>query len=456
MAQVASVSAKLVPALGGSALLLAVGCSATHEVPGADAGAPDAWRADAAALDEPDAFFATLPRCGSGPVRPPAGPPCLDGACGVLATARIDDPHFRNDRPSIAVDEAGSPVVLYTTAEGAYALYVARRGADGTFTSHPLPPATANAALAISSDGCAYAHLNDGAFGSGLYRIDGERGQQVHARRARSVGGGRLVMGPDGSLHAIGRDQDDGSGFLARWADGYAERDLPGSEGVFSLPGGLAVGADGVVHAAWQALGPDGTLRLQYLRGDGSPEAIAALGTGLLLWGPSVDVVAHDDGTVHVLYGAPDGAVALATRGASWSVQPLFEGASSGTCPPSPTEGTTCETHEVQWSVLGLVSTGDGRALGIAARSQRNAVQRASCMGWPGGPPRCTFSEIAHTSASALHAVRIEGTAVTTHEVAPTGGGRIGTVALGPDGHVHVVSYDLETAVQYVEIGPLE
>lgn len=466
MAHPASVPSRVLLALCGSALLAASGCSSIHMAPGPDAGAPDAlvvppdaWSADDAPRpDEPDAAFVELPRCGSGPVPPTAGIPCLGGDCGVLATQEIDPPHFRNDRPSIAVDASGSAVVLYTIAERGYHLYIARRGADGAFASSPLPPSAADGALAITSDGCEYAHLNDGAFGSGLYRIDGELAQLVHYRRDRMVGGGRLVIGPEGSLHAIGYDESDGSGFLARWANGYTERALPGTVGSFSLPGGLAIDASGTVHAAWQSATSGGALTLGYVRGDGAPEVIATLGSGLALWGPSVDVVPHDDGTVHVLYGGLGSSVALATRGPTWTTRTLFEGEQSSTCPGTPTDGATCETHDLQWAVLGIVSSRDGRALGIVSRNQRDSISRANCMGWPGGgpPPGCTFAEVSHTSSSALHAVVIDGGEVTTREISPTGGGRIGTVALGPDGHVHVATYDQDAAVQYVEIGPVD
>jgi len=358
------------------------------------------------------------------------------------------------------VDATGSPVALYSIAEDGYHLYVARRGADGAFASRLLPPSAADGALAITSDGCAYAHLNDGAFGSGLHRIDGDLTQIVHYRPDRMVGGGRLVIGPDGSLHAIGYDESDGSGYLARWASGYSERALPDTVARFSLPGGLAVDPGGTVHAVWQSGTSDGSIVLSYMRGDEAPEVIATLGTGgLALWGASVDIVADGDDGAQVLYGGLGGSVALATRRGSWTSETLFDGEESSTCPGTPTEGATCETHGVSWASLGLVATGDGRAFGVVSRNQRDSISRANCRGGPGGggpPGGCTFVEVSHTSSSALHAVVIVGSEVTTREISPTGGGRIGTVALGPDGHVHVASYDQEAAVRYVEIAPVD
>jgi hypothetical protein len=302
--------------------------------------------------------------------------PCVDTGCRLIETLEIDPPHARNDRPSIAVDGSGAPVVGTRSP----------RAAIGP-SSHDATPLAS----------C----------------------RRQRRRRDR-------------------RDRD--------------------RAGRFFLPASLALRADGTVELAYYANLAAGH-GLYHQVADAAPELVAAASGDPTLFGPSAALAIGGDGSTHLLHATHRGDVVLATRAATWALDPLFAGEVSEPCPETDMEGASCTTRDVRWSVLGLVAAADGDALGLVSRTQIDVVSKVECSGGPfplppgPPPPFCTYVEQSRSTQTALHAVSIAGTDVTTLELAREGGGLVGTLALAPDGTVHVAAYDASGSVRYTAVG---
>ena len=382
--------------------------------------------------------------------------PCVDTGCRLIETLEIDPPHARNDRPSIAVDGSGAPVVAYTIAEGGYRAFLARRDATG-FVSTPAGVA-AIVAIAMGRDGCGYGFLNDGAYGASIHRIEGSTFVPVEAHDALMVTGPGLLLDASGALHFVAYEERAGGGVRGRFDGTYEEHPLAGTAGRFFLPASLALRADGTVELAYYANLAAGH-GLYHQVGDAAPELVATASGDPTLFGPSAALAIGGDGSTHLLHATHRGDVVLATRAATWALDPLFAGEVSDPCPETDVEGASCTTRDVRWSVLGLVAAADGDALGLVSRTQIDVVSKVECSGGPfplppgPPPPFCTYVEQSRSTQTALHAVSIAGTDVTTLELAREGGGLVGTLALAPDGTVHVAAYDASGAVRYTAVG---
>ena len=459
------------------------GCTCGEPPPMADAGAdavsttdaflsPDAFAADDApsrddarsdgGTDAAADAGTTWLACEGRPLHTGALP-CVDVACGVLETLEIDPPHARNDRPDVALDADGRALVAYTIAEGSYHAYLARRSGT-TFVSTRAGTA-AVLGIATGADGCGYAFLNDGAFGSGFHRIDGDRFTPTFVRDDLMVAGGRLVMGAEGALHAIGFDERSAEGTRIRFDGAAAESSIPTTDGSFGPPGALALHADGTPQIAY-FVETSTTTTLMTQRGDDTPVRVDLIDRRDGSRRTSVAIAIGGDDRAHILYETPGGDVGVASSGEPWTSTIVFDGVAPIDCPPPDEEGASCTTHEVRWAALGVVAAADGDALGIVSRNQIDTVLKVVCGGGvgidppppppPGPPPLCHYEHDSRTTSSALHAVAIHAGTVTTDEVATEGGGGVGTIALSPDGTVHVVTYDLTAAVRYTAIAPLD
>ncbi|MBX7191066.1 MAG: hypothetical protein K1X94_03360 [Sandaracinaceae bacterium] len=433
------------------------------DAPGLDASGPDAPGVDASGLDAPR-IDAHSDAALDADVRPgdcvglglfDGDLPCVDVPCGLRETLEIDPAHFRNDRPSIAVDGASTPTIAYTIAEGGYRAYLARREGAGFVSS--LAGVAADVAIATGVDGCGYGFLNDGAFGSGLFRIEGSTFVPFATRDSLMVSGGRVILDASGVVHVVGYDETTFGGVRLSFDTALHEHPLSGVGGAAQLPASIAHRSDGTVETAFYAQTSD-VYALYRQVGDAIPELVATGSGGAALFGPSVNLAIGGDGSTHILYEAGTGDVLLATRGALWELDSLFAGEPAAPCPPADVEGTTCSTTEVRYSALGLAAAMDGDALGVVSRTQIDVVSKVVCGGGigplpPGPPPPfCMYMEQSRAVQSSLHAVMIAGTTVTTREIAREGGGLVGTVALAPDGTMHVASYDATGAVRYAAI----
>ncbi|MBN8611749.1 MAG: hypothetical protein J0L92_14235 [Deltaproteobacteria bacterium] len=455
------------------------GCTCGEPPPMADAGAdavsptdaflsPDAFAADDApsrddarsdgGTDAAADAGTTWLACEGRPLHAGALP-CVDVACGVLETLEIDPPHSRNDRPDVALDAEAHALVSYTIAEGGYHAYLARRSGDSFVSARAGTAAVL--AIATGTDGCGYAFLNDGAFGSGLYRIEGDAFVSTFVRGERMVAGGRLLLAPDGTLHTIGYDESSYDGFRARFDGSYVETSIDDTEGSFVGPGAIALRPDGSPQTAYFAGTAEGSVLMTQV-GEEAPIRVGVLDVGTGSAPGSTAIAVGGDGRAHVLYETTTGSVGLASSGDPWTSRTLFASEPAPECPPPEVEGASCTTRDVRWAGLGLVAAVDGDALGVVSRNQSDVVSKVVCGGGigidppPGPPPLCHYEEQSRTSASALHAVSIRAGTVTTEVITTEGGGRVGTIRLGPDGTLHVVTYDLTTAVRYTAVAPLD
>lgn len=462
----------------GSSLWIG-GCSAASHI--ADGGTPDAevfvdsgrdggvihrdGGGGDAGVDVDSAVALSLP-CGRGAL-PFAGPlPCVGAPCGVITNEQVDGPHFRNDRPSIAVDSEGHPEILFSIADGGYTGVLARR-LSGAWTTSTTPMPVADGTLVFGSDGCGYAFTNDGAFGSGLYQVSGTRFEPLGGPAAHMIAGGRLVLDAMGALHTIGYEERSDSGFVASMVGStWTERSFAPT---FSFPGSVAVGPNGAEHHAW--LDPRRSELVFYEHG-GVVEPLFAAGTytsgGGALWGPAVELAvggAAGDGDPRLLFADYDGTAWVARRESDgpWSMTALATAESSGSCTdPAPMTGT-CQSHRVTFTPLGLVGAASGDAVGLMTRNQVDSAFMASCSGpgpgdppGPPGPPRggCSWSLSTETRSDALWVVRVDAAGASTTTLLAGVGAVDGTVALGPDGHLHAAIY--APTMDYPEVRYLE
>jgi hypothetical protein len=456
----------LLPAL--SALALAPGCARVHWAtdttdtadPERDAAvlAPDASIALDASLDASlDSLDASLERwtgCGTAAPLWPGPLTCVDTSCSASSTI-VDGAHHRNDRPSIAVSSSGAPTILFSTAEGGYTGWLATRVA-AEFELTRIAE-TATGALVIGSEGCGFAFLNDGALGAGLYRVDVDDGAltPVYAGLSRYIAGGRLALGRDGSLHAIGLTEPEWTGFVARLDGAWAETPIARAPTGYSTPGAIALGSDGSVHVAWADA--TSTSLIWYARDGGPAEAVGGertLGASGTLHGPPVELAVAADGTVRVLFADFAGSVWLATRTDRWNSEQLLTPERVSDC-AAPSSGATCSTRELRWVPLGILAAEDGDAIGLVSGNQVETHAAAVCrpMRFPGGPEDCSFETTSVTTTPSLHVVAIQGAEVHTSVVATGFGGMVGTMALGPDGHIHAATYE-DGLVRHIEITP--
>jgi hypothetical protein len=131
-------------------------------------GVGASWDAGGAPLEPclpPDAPPSPAPLC---------GPP--DAPCQVLVDELLPvAPAFRNDAPAISLDKACAPSLLFSVAEnGLYNGFFARRNAPDDWSVSPTPFALATAGLGTYGDGRPFAFPNDGAFGAGLWALEGD------------------------------------------------------------------------------------------------------------------------------------------------------------------------------------------------------------------------------------------------------------------------------------------
>jgi hypothetical protein len=136
-----------------------------------DDGAASEETVTADASDAPDGD-AGSPLCGAAPRRysgPLCGPPTMP--CAVLADELLPfGSHYRSGVPSIALDSADIPIILYNDAEGGFHGHVATRTSDTSWSVEDLPFPVARGSLTLLSDGTPLALVEDGASTTSIAR----------------------------------------------------------------------------------------------------------------------------------------------------------------------------------------------------------------------------------------------------------------------------------------------
>lgn len=276
--------------VGIAMVLGATACSArTEPVVRVDAGSSDGGGTDGGGLDggpvdagpsdlgmdaRVDDAGPTL--CGAAPPRF-AGSLCGPGAaaCVVLRDERVETGHYRNDMPSIAVDSANEPAILYSIAAGGYVGMYAKRTAAGAWTSAATGFDMATGGFVFAGD-VPTALAYDGAFHTDAYTL-GASGWRLDERLPTDqvISGLNVLRDEGGCIHTLG---DPGTGmtggdttYLLRDTSWHATTLGSGSQ---PRPAALALAPSGEPHVVWVESGV--TSELHWARGPAGSELVYA------------------------------------------------------------------------------------------------------------------------------------------------------------------------------------
>jgi hypothetical protein len=470
----------------GVGLLLALSASACSEraAPKArdlgteDAGALDEGVVDDASVDDAEVLLdagsdasadagADASTVDGGPiVGCGAAPPRFSGAlcgpggasCSILRDERVEGGHNRNDVPSIDVDAANVPAIVYSIAEGGFRGMYARRGAAGVWSVAATGFDLATGGFVFVRD-TATVLAYDGAYHTDVYTLGAPgwgRGERLPTDQI--ISGLNVRTDQGGCLHTLG---EPGSGMTAAGTT-YLERDAAWTgtavgSGVEVGPSALALAPSGEPHVVWTETS-SGAIALRWSRGLTHSELVYTSAVGGFV--ARLGVVTQGGVEVpHVLFAAPlaDGTTELrhATRAAdgTWSVAVLKTGRLRG-CDTPATDGATCLVDGIQLVPVAVVTSGSGDVRLFWASVHEYGTLTGTCSGGPPGPPRCGWSGTPTR----------DGTLVVA-----TPGGSSSDVGLGGDllnatavvdglGFVHIAAYDLLTSgsgpgVRYLMVG---
>ncbi|WP_428268113.1 hypothetical protein [Haliangium sp.] len=468
-------------ALAGCASLL--GIDDVSEGGGPDAApAPDALAmADArgpiadATPPRPDAAPADAfiqPACT--PDQPPFdGVLCGPGAhpCQIQDDAIIDDPHFRNGAPAVAVDGQCQPQISFSVAESGFHGFFAVPDAGGNWGASETPFALARVAAVSSPDGTPSLLSSEGSFVVALHSLDRDgTWSTIQVPDETVLVAGSLARESNGEMHAAMRLRGDevvygrftGNWFLTPIGENAA------------LPVRLAMIDNGPPQFAWWN-SDGGEWRLRWKAQPGVIETASNLGSNSLgsesqrfsiaVSGPDAQ---NPGGRPHIVYPRPrlnnfrvlDLVYATRSGANNWDAVIITsdERAGANYCETQPqVSGETCELSHDTLSPIGIVATPSGSVRVLYAVHHREATLTADCDLMPGFCFYQTTED--RTTAELMIATvddQLQSDVVSVGEVFQVVGA---TVVLDTVGSMHIAMYgrdvgDSGTTVRYMRVGP--
>ncbi|MEM7154527.1 MAG: hypothetical protein AAF799_16895 [Myxococcota bacterium] len=397
----------------------------------------------------------------------PAGYPYAGGLCGplgspcsILIDEQLDGEHFRNDAPSVTLDDDCEPQVLYSVAEGGFVGHFAQRTGPDTWDDQltPFEIATGGAVFDPTT-GDTLTVTDDGAFGIEAWRWDGAWTMEdaVSPYHLNTHGVGQPA---DGTVHVALRT--DGSDLRHGHLDGtFTFQDID----MQAQSASIAVGPGGAPHLAyWRS---NAGWDMWWALAGQAPELVVPAASSVLeLSQRAVATVdAGGDGTPHLTFAtrtAPDGLheVVHATRTAPgvWDVTPVAS--------EDPTMNTLCNTipvmagqqcmyDYVRVRPLDIVASDGGDVRVLYARDHHQGTLQAVCMPGPGGG-FCSWNSFIDNDTSDLHIAWPEaGGGFANAVLVSDTWVRSMTAQIDIDGQLHIAAYvgRGNTAVRYFRIG---
>lgn len=333
------------------------------------------------------------------------GPPCVRKRDELVSA----EPHFRNDRPALALGFDCAPQVLFASSDGESIGYHARRGDDAAWTVEVTPMAFVAGDLAIDGrTGEAVAAVDDGAYGVSLWRREGGAWTHESSLAGKNhLRAGQLAVDRGGTIHIAHMDKT--SAVHYRTYDGEWRDRLLAPLSSSSLVLGLTPAGSPQV-AFWDRT--DTPLELLWAAPPAAPE-VATILNWKAIGRPEIAMAVAPDGTPWVLLNgdldaAFDHRLLLLHRdvAGSWSSEELAaEETVVDTCAEPPTgPGETCEYEGSRVDPGAVLVSADAvRALYLVVWFQgsyrsmcvescvwvpQQAMQRAELrMAWPGSGP---------------------------------------------------------------------
>ncbi len=387
----------------------------------------------------------------------PAGMPCQ-----LLVDEDVDGvPHFRNGAPSIVLDDACDPQVLYSIAEGGFTGRFARRLGPDSWDDTQTPFSVARGGLGFDATaGDTMALPYDGAFGVEVWRWNGQwvmedtlPGQQL--LRSRSVthdGTGTMYAG------LVTSQSDLVSG---RWDGAWNLTNID----VQVNASAVARGPSDSTHLAYWT-STNGTWQMLWAIAGQAPELVAPLGSNVLFLGEHGIAVVDDAGSgiPHLTFatqsvggGLHEVVYATRTGPGTWDVVPVASEsqAANDTCNTPPQgPGQQCNYDYIRMRPLDIIASAGGDIRIFYARDHFMGSVQSVCMPGPGGG-FCEWQPLADNSTSDLHIAWPDGVGVANAVVVPDRRVQSMTSAMDIAGQMHVAAYvgQGNSEVHYLRVG---
>ncbi|MCY1060883.1 hypothetical protein [Nannocystis sp. SCPEA4] len=387
------------------------------------------------------------------------GPPCVTVRDEVVSP----DLTFRNDMPAIALRGDCEPVVLYSVAENGFHGFYAERVGPGAWAATPMPSPVATGALEADPDGEAmFAMVDDGAFGSTLWRrFAGQWTQESALAGMNHVRAPQLLRDSVGALH-VGHIDSNQLAFHEVFDGAWSKAQVLTQADIHVR---LALDADDAARLiTWSSA--EGTWKLHYAAPPAAAEVITPLGSNLLDRPHTGLALVGAEATPWVLLARRQGnpnfydiVLAHRTGPAAWAFETLAAENQPGEsqCNGAPGgPGESCDyDYRVLYPLALLSSASEVRAIYLAIRRQGTMVSECEF-----NPFQVCWWETSVDTSSSEVRVAWPGSQPDEHQVAAVDVFTDrATARLDTAGNMHLTFYDLppgtgpDPLVRYLMIG---
>lgn len=404
-----------------------------------------------------------------------AGPLCGDPSmpCKLFNDEMLQSPpSFRNDAPAVAADPNCEPQIMYSTAEGGFKGFYAKRGpGNAQFVEEQTPFPFAFGGLAVGSDGAAFALAYGGAFNVTMYRYgEGgwDAGSPLPGENLAYPRG--LARSENGTLHVGARAKDDTVlyALFDPVASSWSAAPL-GSSGTAQVA--LAVTPAGTPHLAyWDSIPGGGGWALFWATPGFAPEIAAPLNGNTLESASQLHSIAvapdasSQDGAPHILMvrnvagGNTQEIVVVLRNGGSWLITAIDQEkvANVKLCNFIPMNtGELCDFDYEEIFPIGIVASQGGEVLALYNKVNRIGTMVANC----NDPMFCYWMPQSDNSTGQINVAKFKDGALTAQgSVAVSTIIQSGAAALDTIGRVHIALYDRlpnqGSTVRYLLLGP--
>ncbi len=403
-------------------------------------------------------------------VGPLCGPPNMPCA-SVIDEVLLGAPVFRNDAPSVALDDTCLPYVLYSTAQGAFQGFLAHRDATGLWTAQQTPFPVSTGGLALSPAGDVHALADNGSSNVTLWtQSGGQWNGGAPALGTVHAGSGSLARDGAGLLHA-GLGGPNNTAFHGTYGAAWQLTPL----GTVYFPRvAVAVSAAGQAQLAyWTA---NANWKLTWAAPPAAPEDACLLGSNILDFQQYHHAIAiglpdgpNPAGRPHLLSARPlpgliypnEQEIIYSTRQGpgQWNnvVVEQVNLVGNMQCDyPATMPGQTCDyDYEDLWPI-GIVATLGKDVRFVYAKLHFMGTWVADCMFG-----NCEWASQSNLTTGDLRIGWLDSNGQAQHAVVANGVlAQGGTVALDGLGRIHVAIYDMSAPtfdgldVRYFRIGP--